>query len=132
MHKRRRHRAQYNPSSRFWSTLRHQVVDSCYATIYLCEKVYAGVTVAVAVGSVLQYAYASAAGVGVGVTGVSSKHRPNQPLVVHVVVVASVVVVDESVVVLSLQPNQPGCTYMISKERSTKNGGVSLPFRTCW
>lgn len=48
------------------------------------------------------------------VAGSSSKHLPNQPLVVHVVVVGSldVVVVAVAVivvaVVLSLQPNHPG------------------------
>jgi hypothetical protein len=44
------------------------------------------------------------------VAGTSSRHLPNQPLLVHVVVVvvcsADVVVV--VAIVLSLQPNQPG------------------------
>lgn len=48
------------------------------------------------------------------VEGSSSRHLPNQPLVVQVVVVGSLDVVVVSVfvfvvVVLSLQPNQPGC-----------------------
>lgn len=64
--------------------------------------------VCVAVGSVRQYGYAAAsAGVVVGV-GVGSRQRPNQPLLVQVVVVASLVEL-EPVVVLSLHPNQPGC-----------------------
>lgn len=64
----------------------------------------------VAVGTVLQYAYAASA--GVVVAGVSSKHLPNHPLLVHVVVVASVVELS-SVVVLSLQPNQPGVSQVL-------------------
>ena len=88
----------------------------------LCLKIVYG-EVCVAVGSLRQYAAtASAFPVGVAVAdvrqyacaasavvvGVGSKHLPNQPGVVHVVVVvASEVVV--SLVVLSLHPNQPGC-----------------------
>lgn len=68
-----------------------------------------------AVGSVLQYR-ASAA--GVAVKGVLSLQRPNQPLLVHVVDVAGVVVgslfdVVGAVVVLSLQPNQPGVSQVL-------------------
>ena len=62
--------------------------------------------VRVAVGAGRQAACPSMA--GVVVAGAPSLHFPNQPLLVHVVVVASfddVVVVAE---VWSLQPNQPG------------------------
>lgn len=54
---------------------------------------------------------------GVVVAGTSSRHLPNQPLLVHVVVVGSAeleevveVVVAE---VLSLQPNQPGVSQVL-------------------
>ena len=51
---------------------------------------------------------------GVVVEESSSRHLPNQPLVVQVVVVGSLDVVVVAVfvsvvVVLSLHPNQPGC-----------------------
>lgn len=60
-------------------------------------------------GAGLQYACPSIA--AVVVAGMSSRHFPNQPLLVQDVVVASVddvVVVVIVVLVLSLQPNQPG------------------------
>lgn len=60
--------------------------------------------VCVAVADVRQYTCAASADV---VVGVGSKHLPNQPGVVHVVVVVAFVVV-VSLVVLSLHPNQPG------------------------
>jgi hypothetical protein len=69
-------------------------------------------TVCVAVGAVRQYACPSTA--AVVVAGISSKHLPNHPFEVHVVVAVVeadvvVVVMVISVVVLSLHPNQPGC-----------------------
>lgn len=64
--------------------------------------------VCVAVAAVRQYACAACAGV---VVDVGSRHRPNQPLLVQVVVVGSLVVVESSLVVLSLHPNQPGYSY---------------------
>ena len=75
------------------------------------KKVYDGACVAVAVATVLQYA---ASAVVVVAVDVSSRHRPNQPLDVQVVVAE---VLDEVVVVVvvsSLQPNQPG--YRVSSE----------------
>lgn len=73
----------------------------------LCRYAYAApaLSVRVAVGDVRQYACAVSA---VVVVVAGSRHLPNQPGVVHVVVVASLVVVSLSLVVLSLQPNQPG------------------------
>lgn len=70
---------------------------------------YAASTLAVcvAVGAVRQYAYAASAEV---VVGVGSRQRPNQPGLVHVVVVVASSVVVVSLVVLSLHPNQPGCS----------------------
>jgi hypothetical protein len=54
---------------------------------------------------------------GVVVAGASSRHFPNQPLLVQVVVVGSldgvVVVVAAVVEVLSLHPNQPGVSQVL-------------------
>ena len=61
--------------------------------------------VSVAVGAVRQYACAASA---VVVVGVGSRHRPNHPGLVQVVVVVASIVVVVSLVVLSLHPNQPG------------------------
>lgn len=79
------------------------------------EVGYQGVWVWVAVGAILQY---TASAAGVVVEGVSSRQRPNQPLLVHVVVAGSVVVgsavdVGITVVVLSLQPNHPGVLQVL-------------------
>ena len=66
-----------------------------------------------AVGAVRQY---TASAAGVVVVGVESRQRPNQPLLVHVVVVASVDEVVVVVAVSSLQPNQPGCAWSMTSE----------------
>jgi hypothetical protein len=73
------------------------------------KKAYGAVWVAV--GAVRQYAYAASAEVVVVAVGLGSRQRPNQPWLVHVVVVVAelVVVVVVSLVVWSLHPNQPGC-----------------------
>lgn len=62
--------------------------------------------VCVAVGDVRQYTCAADA----AVEDVGSRHRPNHPGLVQVVVVVGSPVVVVSLVVLSLQPNQPGCS----------------------
>lgn len=74
----------------------------------ITQVIYAVVCVAVGM-ALVRYTPACAGSV---VVYVSSRHRPNHPLLVHVVVTTSVEV-GEVVVVLSLQPNQPGVLQVV-------------------